>query len=405
MEHLLLANGVAPIIFPFLGSEGWDGGDFLSYPQRQGWDTSLWEWSKDEVRLDTRERNLDDLASFLQSWLFFGLLGTVLGREIPSEEFTRLMDNEEGPRRVITTSKLAAYLDEFRLSFTNMSDEEKIEREDIIWDALSKAESVNCQLNRKIYRGDPYPNSDILQGTLLCQTVLYLALERFIARVITSVDWKVLERPSFQPWLVKRMTEVGWCPFDVQFLWLTFDPDIMAFIFSLGSTSTSRDHRICNERYKEFGDHCVADSVGMRSLPKHVEPHCGCPLIGPDMTDIETAVKNGTIPVIVLSLPQDDLEDVEFLLREQTLTDGQCGIGNYFAFSHVWKEGLGNPDANVLPKCQVMRIAKILLELEDSEQGLELKDSEQGKSIIIEGSEHLERRLTVPFGSTPFAYP
>lgn len=397
MEHLLFANGVAPIVFPFLGSEGWDGGDFLSYPQRQGWNTSIWEWSEDEVRLDTRGRKFDDLATFLQSWLFFGLLVTVLGRKIPFEEFTRLMDNdEEDPRRFITTSKLAAYLDEFRLSFTNMSDEEKIEREVIVWDALSEATTVNYRLNRKIYLGNPYPNSDILQETLLCQTLLCLALERFIARVMISVDWKVLEGPSFQPWLQKRMTEAGWCPFDVRFLSLTFDPDIMAFIFSLGCTSTSRDHRLCDERFSELGDRCVADSVGMKSLPRHVQPHCDCPLIGPDMNEIETAVRNGTVPVIALGLPQDDLEDVDFLLYEQDLNDGQLGLGRYFAISHVWKEGLGNPDANVLPKCQVRRLANLLLELESSEQG---------KNITIAGAEHLERRLTGRFWMDTFCIP
>ena len=397
MEHLLFANGMAPIVFPFLGSEGWDGGDFLSYPQRQGWDTSIWEWSEDEVRLDTHGRKFDDLATFLQSWLFFGLLETVLGRKIAFEEFTRLMDNdEEDLRRFITTSKLSAYLDDFRLSFTNISDEEKLEKEDIIWDALSEAKIVNYRLNRKIYLGDSYPSSDVLQETLLCQTLLHLALVKFIAKVITSVDWKVLEGSRSQPWLEKRMTEAGWCPFDVGFLCLNLDPDSTAYIFSLGCTSTSKDHCLCGERYSEFGDHCVADSVGMKSLPRHLEPHCDCPLIGPDMNEIETAVRNGTVPVIALSLSQDDLEDVDFLLREQGLNDGQREIGTYFAISHVWKEGLGNPDANVLPKCQVIRIANLLLELESSEQG---------KFIIIEEYEHPGRRLTVPFWIDTFCIP
>ena len=106
------------------------------------------------------------------------------------------------------------------------------------------------------------------------------------------------------------------------------------------------------------------------------------------MNKIKTAVRNGAVPVIALCLPQDDLEDVDFLLWEKDLNDGQHEIGTYFAISHVWKEGLGKPDTNVLPKCQVRRIAKLLLEPETSEQA---------KSIIIEGSEHLERRLTVPF--------
>ena len=107
----------------------------------------------------------------------------------------------------------------------------------------------------------------------------------------------------------------------------------------------------------------------MKNLPRHVEPSCDCPLIGPDMNKIETAVRNGAVPVIALRLPQDSLEDVDFLLWEQDLNDGQHEIGTYFAISHVWKEGLGKPDANVLPKCHVRRIAKLLLELETSEQG------------------------------------
>ena len=141
--------------------------------------------------------------------------------------------DEEDLRRFITTSKLAAYLGEFRLSFTNISDEEKLENEVINWDALSEATTVTYRLNRKIYLSDPNPNLDILQKTLLCRTLLSLALERLIAKIIISVDWKVLEGPSFQPWLQKRMTEAGWCPFDIRFLSLNFDPDIMAFILSL----------------------------------------------------------------------------------------------------------------------------------------------------------------------------
>ena len=134
----------------------------------------------------------------------------------------------------------------------------------------------------------------------------------------------------------------------------------------------------------------------MKSLPRQVEPHCNCPLIGPDMNEIETAVRNGTIPVIALSVSQDDLEDVDFLLWEQELNDGQREIGTYLAISPVWKSGLGNPDANVLEKCQVRRIANLLLQFESLEQG---------KDIIIAGAEHLERRLTVRFWMDTFCIP
>lgn len=397
MEHLLFPGGVAPIDFSYLGSETWDGGDFLKYPQQMGWDTFIWDWSEDEVRLDTHGRTFDDLAAFIQSWLFFGLLETVLGRNIPLDDFTRsIVDDEADPRVFITTSKLLAYLDEFKLAFTSLDDHEKMQREDIIWDALSEAMLVNYRLNRKIYFGDSYPNSELLQETLLCQTLLYLALERFIAKVITDVDWTTLEGPNFQPLLEKRMIDAGWCPFDVQFLRLTFDADVMAFIFSLGCTSVSKDHRLCHERLSDFGDHCVADSVDTKILPSHTEPDCTCPLIGPDMDEIETALRNGTLPVVALSLPEGDLEDVEFLLWEEDLNDSQLDLGRYFAISHVWKVGLGNPNTNLLPKCQIRRIANSLLELETSDQG---------KSIIIAGSKPPGRRLTVPFWIDTFCIP
>ena len=163
MEHLLFAGGIAPIVFPFLDSESWDGGDFLSYPQRQGWDSSIWDRSDDEDRLDTHRLKFDDLATFLQRWLFFGLLETVLRKKIPFGDITRLVDDgDEDPRRVITTSRLAAYLDECRLYFTNISDDEKIERGAFIYNALSEARIVNHRLNYKIYLGDPCPNSDLL---------------------------------------------------------------------------------------------------------------------------------------------------------------------------------------------------------------------------------------------------
>ncbi|KAL9614296.1 MAG: hypothetical protein Q9167_001179 [Letrouitia subvulpina] len=346
--------------------------------------------------MDTQGRSFDNLAAFLQSWLFFGLLETVLGEKIPSSEFTRLVDDDKSPRLVISTERLAVYLDGSKLTLTNLPSDEMLQRQVIIYDALSEAMIVNYRLNRKIFFGDPYPNSDLLQETLFCQTLLLLALERFMAKIMKDIDWTWFEAPHFQPLLEKRMVKAGWCPFDVQFLRLTFAPDVIAFIFSLGCTNTLKDHSLCQERYSKIGDHCVADSIGTQTLPKHVAPDCDCPLIGPDMDEIGTAIKNGKLPAVALSWPQDDPEDVDLSLWGEDLTDNKLDVGRYFAISHVWKQGLGNPNANVLPKCQVRCIAAILVELEASQQG---------KSIIIAGSESLEHRLTVPVWIDTFCIP
>lgn len=396
MEHLLLAGGVAPLHFSLIGSADWDGGDFLSYPQRHNWDPSIWEWSDDEVKLDPHGRSLDDLAAFLQTWLFFGLLETIIGKAVSKHDFTRLLNPEQDIPAFITTANLMACLEDFKASFERLSDEERIQREDIIWDALSEAMIVNHRLTQKFSSEDTYPGSETLQETLLCQTLLYLTLSRFVAELIPGIDWTMFERPTFQPLLEKRMKAAGWCPFDVQFLRVTFDPDVMAFIYSLGYMGSSRDHRRCHERFLKHNDYCVADSMDASHIPKHVERDCACPLLGPDMEDIATAIRNGTVPIVAVSASLDSQEDVELLLWEEELEESRLDLGRYFAISHVWKEGLGNPQSNKLPRCQIRRIANLLFELEASEQG---------KSIKIAGPRPPGRRLTMPFWLDIFCVP
>lgn len=84
MEHLPLPEGVAPIFVPYITEEEYDRGDFVSYPARKGWDFSPWvigfHWGIDPlnmIRWLPDGKSMDDLAAFLQTWLFFGRLSSV----------------------------------------------------------------------------------------------------------------------------------------------------------------------------------------------------------------------------------------------------------------------------------------------------------------------------------------
>ncbi|KAL8976177.1 MAG: hypothetical protein Q9205_007769, partial [Flavoplaca limonia] len=288
MEHLLFDGGSAPIVFSYAGGESWDGGDFQTYPVRKGWDVSIWDWSEGDADVDTHNLPLDALAAFLQSWLFFGLLETVLGVKVDSSEFLREVKDKGISRRVITTSKLDIYLENLRSDNARLSDQEKLQREDTIWDALSKA------------------------------------------------------------------------------------------------------------IYTDSRDHCIADSAGRSSLPKHTQSECVCPLLGPDMELVEEAIRNGNLPVVAIVLPQNDSDDVVFSLAEEELPDERLFIGRYFAISHVWNEGLGNPNANLLPSCQIKRIAGLMNNV---------KGTAEGKEIQMEDPEYTEYRLTVPFWMDTFCIP
>ena len=272
-------------------------------------------------------------------WLFFGLLETVLEVKVARGEFTRRTDQEARQRLVITTARLKGYLEDWRLHIVALPDEEKLQREDIIYDALSEACLINRRLSRKIYFDDPYQDLDLLQGTLLCQTLLDCAIKRVVAQVLPAVDWTWLEGPHDQLLLEKRMQTAGWWPFTIRSLRSHLQPDAMAFIFSLGTLRARQDHGPCLRRCDEVGDHCVTDQVHTQGLPRHVTADCDCPLLSPQMDEVVALLQAGLVPTIAISMPKDDSEQIEILLNGEKFDKGgrrcvshflrmSCSIGN-----------------------------------------------------------------------------
>ena len=80
MEHLPpVANPYEPIFVPFIAEE-YDGGDFAEYSTRRGID--LHRLTKG----DFQNLSSDQVASFLQTWLYFGLLHGILGVNVSGLE-------------------------------------------------------------------------------------------------------------------------------------------------------------------------------------------------------------------------------------------------------------------------------------------------------------------------------
>jgi len=79
----------SPIEVPYLCIEEYDGGPLETYPQRKGWSNLA---------------NPETTLSYLQTWLFFGLLNTVFGDKINTTTFTRHV--QDPSRKVIDTSTL-----------------------------------------------------------------------------------------------------------------------------------------------------------------------------------------------------------------------------------------------------------------------------------------------------------
>lgn len=115
MEHLTPPGRVAPIIVPYVCTEDYDNDEFISYPMRKGWDLSIWYTYQLGSPLDVARwlpdgKSLEDVAAFLQTWLYFGLIASiasVFGAEVEPRTFVR-MDDYGNPW--ITTASLPQYV-------------------------------------------------------------------------------------------------------------------------------------------------------------------------------------------------------------------------------------------------------------------------------------------------------
>ena len=98
MDHLELPRNPKhlPISIPFVARESYDGGEFESYPQRKGWTDA------EVAGSDGCTKPKDERASFIQTWLFFGLLSTIFGSNFEQEDWIARTDPDHP---VITNTK------------------------------------------------------------------------------------------------------------------------------------------------------------------------------------------------------------------------------------------------------------------------------------------------------------
>ena len=108
MEHFASAEGTETIDVPHVGTEDYDGYDFLGYPQRKG-------WSRNQLMGDQNFGNKkpEEVEAFFQTWLYFGCLISVFGLagiEVKTCDFVR--ETEKG-EKIITTKLLPRFIQDW----------------------------------------------------------------------------------------------------------------------------------------------------------------------------------------------------------------------------------------------------------------------------------------------------
>ena len=340
------------IKLPFFGRI-YDGSDFLEYPKTLGWDVEWltnWDWIK-------RGKCLQEVHSFLQAWLFFGLLEHVMGMPILASEF--IYEGADG-KEYITTAPLSGYAERWkRRDYASIKDDDKKEILRTTTPYLQMANRVVLSLWQRFgtdkaqARGQEH--FDLSPELLLSLQLLGAALTNARAHVYYDSFWHIKEKASFYyQWgnsrlMQSHMLKLGWCR-SVAVAFMSKDLDVQCFAASLEPPKVKKDHSECSERI------CLGNQVLEHTYEvKHASGNCQCNFVGPNIDSLVSIVRQGQKPLIVFPATEIDLTTCGSL----DLITHQSGMP-YLAFSHVWKDGLGNPFQNLLPKCQIQRLANLV---------------------------------------------
>lgn len=153
--------------------------------------------------------------------------------------------------------------------------------------------------------------------------------------------------------LYQLFVDNGWCPYRALQLCRSFDYLVLNSLASLIYNPTSgEDHGKCLELQQCCAHNLIVDQLDDYPLQHAVEETHNCEIVHVPREEITEIIEAGGIPLISISLENDlDLQVV------------QCTpYITYTAISHVWSDGLGNPISNALPRCQLLRLRKMIFE-------------------------------------------
>lgn len=309
----------------------WDcAAGFESFPSRQGLaDTLWWEDMPD-----------DRLITILQSWLFFGLLSDVLQSPIVIDDYA-----------------IPCKYDGLRfLSLRPLTDQNVVARIGRS-DRATTSSQVAAQTLARLEAHGRLSNSPAAETGL----AIYMLLDRIrLAQDKKPEEGKITS--WHQTWtnsfLKTNMTDAGWCPQQADFLFQRNSPFMMAYLARLPRNNPSNiTHASCTEL------RCVGNNVELGGGYKcrHVIEDCQCEAVFANTDKVTAIIRRGGVPLVSICTETDG--SLHLKVSKATY------LSRYTAISHVWADGLGNPNGNGLPACQLRRLSMQLSHIVEGRYG------------------------------------
>ncbi|KAL9029666.1 MAG: hypothetical protein Q9196_002120 [Gyalolechia fulgens] len=210
---------------------------------------------------------------------------------------------------------------------------------------------------KKVSIKDPRDEGTVIATSLLIDFLYNVVPRHWDGFLQAYVDNPKMQEPSTGP-LWKILKSNGWCPSEAK---------AIVERFSVSGSYYMTQIRPPNPLSHLQGEKCLHYKCDLRQLndatyqTKHASGCSGsCAFVGanPDVLASILVDKN-TIPLIrTLSTPWfDEWKTPEIVLEPWN------GSKPFVALSHVWADGLGNPNANALPRCQMQRLTNMVQSL------------------------------------------
>ncbi|KAL0563941.1 hypothetical protein V5O48_018117 [Marasmius crinis-equi] len=279
-------------------------------------------------RTDGTGASLSEQVAFLQTWLFFGVLAemnTITGVPIPDFR-------AGGTPEVLSTAALDVLLRQWLSALETLDNDDHEQKRSRMLEIVQHAMSLQTCISVVLLSIRILFRAILLALALSSQLLsdLQLLMHPALAQSFPA-NWDELK-----DYATDEMLAAGWCTSECKLL-EQYDGTYNFFAARLSSGRWRMDHSGCHDAL------CAADYVNEETYTTvHVQEGCNCEWARVNQEELCAVLDRGQVPRIVVS------EDMKLVVGDSQ---------GYMAISHVWAHGLGNPDENALPRCQVERLA------------------------------------------------
>lgn len=346
---------------------------FHDFPLTQGWKLDP------EYKLEPESSPFTPFEAFLQSWLFFGLISTVVQNN--TEPLLAIDDLRNGGQ--LNTGGLYSALERWaEWETSNLKG---------FWYRMIQVEYVLDKSRLVVRRNLGYnvvddhveynvkPHDDpryFTDENALCLMTVGELLSAVKTRIMKSVErkgcfnhlsgWHADDDHGWGPprYVFKMMEKARWC---------SRAKHLLKGQLRSNATMLLEAYFAYKDTDRFIKGHEQCDKMTCKMQPKdangkyinHHMPECEqdlCEMKGPDMEEIRailsprTARSESQIPL--LQFHSKLASSVELKVTSFDFKESFEPIGNYTAISHVWADGWGNEDANKLPSCHLRFIRR-----------------------------------------------